>query len=268
MWQTLCMKVFLYFEIIVPVDLYLYLLILWSVEVRFDHRRSLEMYVKAYFDARGYQTAVQLFTCDLISRCWQPRRDIPTFSPWYGSSSKHIRSCTYRPWVAIPITSKLVFTCKICAFISLHVHSRCFSLDGLGFWVCTMRVLCVDSLRSRFGTEENQGTECSVFTEGNNGTGKLLFSSLLFSSLLFSSLLSPICFSLFFFLLASSLLFSSLLFSSLLSSPMIRISPTFNADTKCTGFCKIKQQQQQQQQQHTGINYILKKKLYKVVQCI
>lgn len=50
------------------IDLCLYLLILWSVKVRSNHRRSLEMYVKVYFDARCYLTAVQLFTHDLIRR--------------------------------------------------------------------------------------------------------------------------------------------------------------------------------------------------------
>lgn len=37
-----------------------------------------------------------------------------------------------------------------------------------------VRILCVVSFRLRCGTEESQGMECSVFTEGNNGTAKLL----------------------------------------------------------------------------------------------
>ena len=108
---------------------------------------------------------------------------------------------------------------------------------------------CLPQIEVRDRREPRYGVQRLHWGQQWHWKPSLLFSSLLFSSLLFSSLLSPICFS----------EFSSLLVPSLLSSPMIRISPTFNADTKCTGFCKIKTTTTTTTTKNTGINYILKK---------
>ena len=111
---------------------------------------------------------------------------------------------------------------------------------------------CLPQIEVRDRREPRYGVQRLHWGQQWHWKPSLLFSSLLFSSLLFSSLLSPICFS----------EFSSLLVPSLLSSPMIRISPTFNADTKCTGFCKIKTTTTTTTTtKNTGINYILKKKI-------
>lgn len=100
-------------------------------------------------------------------------------------------------------TGKIKHTVKAIRGNNKNHDNIMFNLSGFS----TTIILCLVSFRLKSETEENQGMECNVFTEGTNGTGKLFFSSLLPSTLFFSL--------------------------------TVRISPNLNADTKCTGFCKI-----------------------------